>query len=480
MVLGPVLFSIGTLAALRRLQQSFPAAEFTAYLDDVTVAAPPGILRQACDATARAMLALGIETNEDKTEVLSTKGPVDMAVQPLPFARVLGAGIANEPESPLITEYVQRKTEETNRLFRAIVELPFAKCTQWRLLAVSALPRLTFLLRTHDPRHTRDAAEWFDVRVTGVLSTLIDGPVTKRARDIAALPVRRGGCGLRRQRDIAEFAYACLGEKGKQRALTAELEDERQRDLFNNLQGPDRKVFVANTAPGAGRPLTDPQVHADDRGFATYLRERMLLRVLPEGQQCVCGADASNDHVHTCSRLHQNPRTTRHDMINMAFANGLRLCGFQCGLEPRLTEVSRRRPDILVVGLDTYAVTDVTVTYPGRVTTPKAEETLEDCDPMRAARERLTQKRQKYRHWALGNGLDFEPFVMLTNGAIHPTSRWWLRRVLGNQDHRLTITTAYDFIIAETLTALLRGNVSVFNAASGRGTPGGGPGQARP
>ncbi|PWU83364.1 putative SLACS reverse transcriptase [Trypanosoma cruzi] len=296
----------------------------------------------------------------------------------------------------------------------------------------------------------------------------MDGPVTKRARDIAALPVRRGGCGLRRQREIAEFAYACLGEKGKQRAMTDELDAKHQSDLYETLQGPDRKVFVSNTAAGAGRPLTDPQVHADDRGFSTYLRERLLVRVLPEGQKCVCGADASNEHVHTCTRLQQNPRTTRHDMINMTFANGLRLCGFQCGMEPRLTEASRRRPDILIVGLDTYAITDVTVTYAGRVTAYVSEESMEEADPLRAARDRLTQKRQKYRHWALANGLDFEPFVMLTNGAIHPASRRWLRRILGNQDHRLTITNAYDMIVADTLAAMLRGNVHVFNAACGR------------
>ncbi|PWV10069.1 hypothetical protein C3747_72g59 [Trypanosoma cruzi] len=89
---------------------------------------------------------------------------------------------------------------------------PFAKHTQWRLL--SALPRVNFLLRKHAPVHTRAAAGWFDDRVAGVPGVIMDGPVTKRARDIATLPVRRGGCGLRRQKEIAEFAYACLGEKG--------------------------------------------------------------------------------------------------------------------------------------------------------------------------------------------------------------------------------------------------------------------------
>ncbi|KAH9586565.1 Reverse transcriptase domain [Trypanosoma melophagium] len=74
MVLGPVLFSIGTLAALRRLQRSFPNAAFTAYLDDVTVAAPPDLLGDVVAATTREMERLGIEINTDKTEVLDPSG----------------------------------------------------------------------------------------------------------------------------------------------------------------------------------------------------------------------------------------------------------------------------------------------------------------------------------------------------------------------------------------------------------------------
>ncbi|PWU82953.1 SLACS reverse transcriptase [Trypanosoma cruzi] len=121
MVLGPVLFSIGTIATLRQLESSFSNASFTAYLDDVTVAAPPGMLGKVCEATSRAMRALGIETNEDKTEVLNKGGPVDMPAEYIrPFARVLGAGVANDPESELITQFVQRKAEETDRLFRAM------------------------------------------------------------------------------------------------------------------------------------------------------------------------------------------------------------------------------------------------------------------------------------------------------------------------------------------------------------------------
>ncbi|PWU85180.1 putative SLACS reverse transcriptase [Trypanosoma cruzi] len=203
-----------------------------------------------------------------------------------------------------------------------------------------------------------------------------------------------GEGGLRRQREIAEFAYACLGEKGKQRAMTDEL-DANTRATFTK---PCRVLIARCSCPTRRPALADPSrtrrcmrttevsppTYGNDYWCACCRRDRSAY-----------GADASNEHVHTCTRLQQNPRTTRHDMINMTFANGLRLCGFQCGMEPRLTEASRRRPDILIVGLDTYAITDVTVTYAGRVTAYVSEESMEEADPLRAARDRLTQKTTK-------------------------------------------------------------------------------------
>ncbi|KAH8615075.1 hypothetical protein ERJ75_000623100 [Trypanosoma vivax] len=70
MVLGPLLFSLGTIAALRRLQAELPHASFVAYLDDVTVAAAPEHLEAACGAAAQAMEELGIKNNAAKMEVL--------------------------------------------------------------------------------------------------------------------------------------------------------------------------------------------------------------------------------------------------------------------------------------------------------------------------------------------------------------------------------------------------------------------------
>ncbi|CCD17548.1 unnamed protein product [Trypanosoma congolense IL3000] len=473
MVLGPLLFSIGTLASLRELQESYPEAAITAYLDDVTIAAPPEKLQEVCEATAQAMEDLGIAMNNDKTEVLERSGPTGFTAGTVkPCARVLGAYIAPDPESPLIREAVQEKAKETDRLFQALVELPLHLRTKWRVLSLSAAPRITFLLRNHAALHTQEAAAWYDDRTTQMMEHILGERLSQRARDIAALPISMGGCGIRRQAEVAEYAHQSVGEKGRQQQLALEAEQHRRDDLYATLGGADRLVFTANSAAGAGRPLTDAQVRVDDATFTVYMRERLLMRVLPEGTRCLCGEDASNHHVHTCTRVHNKPRQLRHDMLNAVFANNLRLCGFQCATEPHLHEASKRRPDILIAGLDTYAVTDLTVTYPGRVTTgapTTGSGKATALDPMKAAVVRYQEKERKYGYWAIQNGLAFAPFVMLTNGAIYGKSRDWLHRVLRGQDHRLTVTSAFDGITAELVTSVLRGNVHVYRVVRSYG-----------
>ncbi|EAN77315.1 SLACS reverse transcriptase, putative [Trypanosoma brucei brucei TREU927] len=440
---------------------------FTAYLLDIMVPATPDKLQHAYKTIAQQIEKLGIVNNADKTEVLELTGDTGFGTAVKACARVLGAYVAPDPMSEEIREGV-KKVMETDRLFKAIVELPLYNRTRWRILAMSAMPRITFLLRNHDMQHTHRVASWFDERTTQVMEHILGQPMTERARNIAALPVSMGGCGIRRMAQVAEYAHQCAGEKGLQQRKTEEADQRQQDDLYATLGGADRQVFTANTAAGAGRPLTDAQVRLDDATFGVYLRERLLVRVLPEGVKCLCGEDASNHHIHTCTKVHNKPRQMRHDIINSVFANGLRLCGFQCATEPRLNEVSKRRPDILIAGLDTYAVTDITVTYPGRVTvgnTAQGQRSVAAADPMKAALVRFQEKERKYSYWAIQNGLAFAPFVMLTNGAIFGKSRDWLRRVLRGQDHRLTVTTAFDGITADVVAAVLRGNVHVYSAA---------------
>ncbi|KAH8608673.1 hypothetical protein ERJ75_001282000 [Trypanosoma vivax] len=395
---------------------------FVAYLDDVTVAAAPEHLEAACGAAAQAMEELGIKNNAAKMEVLD---PTCLSgfgdARRLTCARVLGAFVecdaAHEAE---VTEAVDKRARETERLFRAILECPLAARTRWRLLSASALPRLTFLLRNHAAKHTRGAAEWFDARVTAVLSAIVGRPVSQRARDVAALPIAMGGCGLRRQVTIAEFAHECVGHKNLQRSKTEEADRDLSNALFATVYGAERQVLTANAAAGAGRALTDPQVCTDDAAFCTYVLERLLERVLPDGQKCVCGADASNWHVHTCTKLHGKPRQLRHDVANSKLALGLRLCGFDCTTEPHLNEVSKRRPDLLITGLGTQAVTDVTVTHPAvhprggkRSDSHSGIMTYEEAqavyNPVHSAKVRYQEKCRKYAHWASQNGLNFAP-----------------------------------------------------------------------
>ncbi|KAH8612171.1 hypothetical protein ERJ75_000916900 [Trypanosoma vivax] len=76
-----------------------------------------------------------------------------------------------------------------------------------------------------------------------------------------------GGCGLRRQVTIAEFAHECVGHKNLQRSKTEEADRDLSNALFATVYGAERQVLTANAAAGAGRALTDPQVCTDDAGI---------------------------------------------------------------------------------------------------------------------------------------------------------------------------------------------------------------------
>ncbi|KAF8306798.1 putative SLACS reverse transcriptase [Trypanosoma cruzi] len=380
-----------------------------------------GMLGKVCEATSRAMRALGIETNEDKTEVLNKGGPVDMPTEYIrPFARVLGAGVANDPESELITPVCAtqgggNRPPVPSHCGAAICKAHAVAAPLGVGAATRDVPATDACPRTHAgsggvvrrPRH------WSPGRHHGrprhEARTRHCGPPGAPGR--VRSPTAEGDCGVRLRVSWRE---------GEATRHDRRVGCKHQSDLYETLQGPDRKVFVSNTAAGAGRPLTDPQVHADDRGFSTYLRERLLMRVLPEGQKCVCGADASNEHVHTCTRLQQNPRTTRHDMINMTFRKWVAAVRIPMrhgtapdGGKPAATgHPHRRTRHVRDHRRDRHVRRAGHCLCVGGV--------HGRADPLRAARIASRRKRQKYRHWALANGLDFEPFVMLTNGAIHP------------------------------------------------------------
>ncbi|PWU83579.1 hypothetical protein C3747_858g12 [Trypanosoma cruzi] len=122
-------------------------------------------------------------------------------------------------------------------------------------------------------------------------------------------PTAKGDCGV---------AYACLGEKGKQHALTDELDAKHQSDLYETLQGPDRKVFVSNTAAGAGRPLTDrrcmrtteafPPTYGNDYWCACCRRDRSAyVGQTHPMSTCTHARDSNKPADHT-------PRHDQHDV----------------------------------------------------------------------------------------------------------------------------------------------------------------------
>ena len=290
-------------------------------------------------------------------------------------------------------------------------------------------------------------------KVASVFSRLVGIRLDPTAAQIAQLPGKMGGFGLRKMTDISTFAPRCM-DKGEQHLATAKMDEARRDALFSSLSGLERSIVLASSK--SSRPLVDASLNLGDRAWTVWARQRLLLRVLPPGVKCVCGGNATNDHVNTCARL---SKLHKHDDVLDALAMGIAACGKHCHKEPPAAPgFSKARPDIRS---DDY-VTDVMLTYPGVsslfATAPA---------PFAAAKRAAHGKEKKWTAWAEARGYLFTPFIVESTGGILGESRRWLRLVIGDADSPITITTMLSHITGQVVRAALKGAVALFAGACG-------------
>ncbi|KAH8612176.1 hypothetical protein ERJ75_000917200 [Trypanosoma vivax] len=399
------------------------------------------------------MEELGIKNNAAKMEVLD---PTCLSgfgdARRLTCARVLGAFVecdaAHEAE---VTEAVDKRARETERLFRAILECPLAARTRWRLLSASALPRLTFLLRNHAAKHTRGAAEWFDARVTAVLSAIVGRPVSQRARDVAALPIAMGGCGLRRQVTIAEFAHECVGHKNLQRSKTEEADRDLSNALFATVYGDERR-FDRHAHRARARP---------PRPVCTETRTAHR-RARPYWAECTAKSPSAKGsrhrHVNTaprCTATRAVPQKKKKTTLPCP-----RLVPLHCtqaepqpGHQPPAPPAHTR--------LATQADTDLTATHPAphpppathHATAPLTYEQPQAGHKPSTRQERYQQKPQ-VEHWPYQNGITSARSQTRRNVRHSPPGR----RHRGQTTK--TKSRGVDFVTGDMMDEVLRGNVT--------------------
>ena len=189
--LMPLLFSIGIQGALEEVSTQLLAGEqMCAFLDDVYVC-QPGRVRFMYNILADALgRVAGIQLHEGKTRTdpkhsqnnINDLGPE--VWQPRGIT-VLGTPIG-------CVEYVSEKMWDMNPC------VPDLQCA-WQLLVHSANPRANHSLRTLPPSQSLEYAVAHDEGLWGVAEILLDiqGRADRDVKQVASLPMRMGGLGLR-------------------------------------------------------------------------------------------------------------------------------------------------------------------------------------------------------------------------------------------------------------------------------------------
>ena len=463
MVLGPLLFAVAVHRILSDAQTLFPEVRIHAYLDDIALCGKAARAEAAANHLAVKLGEVGIVINASKSKVTSTVpllhplriAGVDLEDCSDQIVRVLGAAYA--PRSQSTKQWLMAKMQKQQDFFAALTSGNLPLSARYSLLAVCGISRCNFLCRTHTFEELREATMWFDQQVQQLVES-ITGKMNRLGMVIARLPIRLGGLGLRMMTTAARFGKACCGVKNEQKRLLAEHDKAVHTALLLTLSGTEQCVSAASTAPMASRLLTDASLVIPDAAFKQYCQARCMMRVTPANTLCTCGAQATNDHVMCCSRLGGNPKIRRHDNILDALQYGLQSIGFECRREPQGVLHNNGRPDLLVATESGNAGTDVTVTHPVQYHTSRVA-------VLEAATAAAARKNAQWTAWATTTGTAFAPMVFETTGGMPACSRTWLRRVIGDRDTSLTISSTFDYIVGKMLVEMFKGQMALYASA---------------
>ena len=487
-VLSPLEFCLTIHPIIVRAMEAFPDIQFTLYVDDIgmkgnyaeCLAAGEFLRPLLADIGFKLSTKSFISINADKEEFLEIEFLIN-GEQVTHFFKdeaVKCLGAFHRPDGGSVEKEVRERLLTSAPFFDKLLDgsLPFAVIH--KLLKVCGIPRANFLARTHLPADTRSAMTWFDEQVELVVTLIcgIDMVPCPAANDIIQMPNSMGGSGLRSMVEVSSYAHLCVNDTKKQNGISSKIDELRLKRVISNLNEGQRALLVGATAPCAQRVLTDPQVILSDDAFRTFYRQRLMCRVTPTESKCMCGADATNEHINVCKRLILKtnvygpptvPKVARHEMIADVLENKGKIGDYIMRREPpSFNKNNRNRTDLMASKHLLYRMqlsTDVTCTYPAKASR-SAKAALHQLD---AALLKAKAKNAKWQKWALERKIDFAPFVVESTGGIPPCSRRWLNRMFANNTSLLTISSLYDETIAAVAAAVQEGNHLFFVAACG-------------
>jgi hypothetical protein len=389
--LGPLLFSLGIQPIIQALESELVLG----YLDDLTLGGDLAILERDVKAVEEKALAMGLQLNSSKCEIISS--PTDGATSES-FKDFVKLGIAEATllGSPLTTGCAMDSAMEARlkNLETAISRLQLLEAHDALLILKNSLsaPKLLYNLRTA-PFTDHPGLISYDHLLRVALSRVTNVAIDDFQWTQATLPVRDGGLGLRSVALLAPSAFlaSAAATLGLQNSLLpgsfATLEDIHRTSTLAAWQL--RHTDEPPTGSGEGkqanwdlpsiikcksvlhnhysgkedkaRLLACQHAHSGDwlhaypistcglRLSNDDIRVAVGLRLgsnLCAPHTCVCNNAVTARGTHGLSCRHSKGRLPRHTLLNDVIHRALLRAGIQNKLEPSgLSRTDSKRPD---------------------------------------------------------------------------------------------------------------------------------------
>ena len=213
----PLLFCLAVHNPLAAIQDQLgPREHVFAFLDDTYVVSLPERTRAIFNLAAEKLgEGAGIELHAGKTRVWNRVGGCPLGMEELgpEVWNAAGFKILGTPVGTAEFEHAvcAARSAEEDKLWKAIKWIPDLQCA-WQVLVQCAGPRCHHFLRTMPPSSSAQYAEGHDVGMQQAMELLMEGmPGDARqqevATQIASLPMRMGGLGIRSASRMAPAAF---------------------------------------------------------------------------------------------------------------------------------------------------------------------------------------------------------------------------------------------------------------------------------
>ena len=509
--MGPALFSLG----VHELATNLSSLLNIWYLDDATVGGDASTVLDDFRTLIRESGRLGLSLNRDKCELILVN-PDERAESVINSFKAVAPEIHHTSVeevtllgAPLLDTAVPEAFFHKMEVMRVLVgRLKFLGAHEalYILKNCLALPKLLYILRAAPCWKYDVELERINNIIQESLQEIMSLKCTKNSLIQAALPVSKGGLGLRdpsvvalpaylssffSTRELAQEIYSVPSEsvpadveaamalwtltsrqaaseltdeaRGSQRAWDSPLVEQTFRELLKkstNMETRARLLGTASRESGAwlhAIPAASIGTRMDDHAVRLSVAQRIGSEVCMKFK-CVCGAEVDKFARHPLHCKRSFGRRPRHEEVNSIISRSLTSAGFPSVLEPvGVCRADGKRPDGLSLfpwerGFSlAWDSTCVDTLAPSNVSHSAGE-------PGRAATCAEAAKTGKYRE--LEGRVVFMPLGFETLGAWGAKCVVFIKRLGGLIASKTGERRSTTFLFQRLSIAIQRGNAA--------------------